>query len=332
MKILILGGTIFLGKHIVNSALRQGHEVTMFNRGIHNPDIFPDTEKLKGDRKSDLELLNGRSFDAVIDTCGYVPAVVKLSAEFLKDKVKHYTFVSSISVYKDFSEMGMNENSGTGKLEDESVEEITGETYGPLKYLCEKVVEEVYGDNALIIRPGLISGEDDPSDRFTYWIHRINEGGRVLAPGPKEKHVQFIDVKDLADFIIRSVENKLSGTFNATGPDHELTFEKFIEECKKASGKNPEIIWADQKFLEEEKVVPYTELPLWLPDEVDGGNNCDISKALAEGLKIRSLELTLKDTLDFSLARKDYKLKSGLNSERETALTEKWLSLNKEKK
>lgn len=324
MKILILGGTIFLGKHIVNSALRQGHEVTLFNRGIHNPDIFPGIEKLKGDRKNNLEPLNGRSFDAVIDTCGYVPAVVRLSAEFLKDKVKHYTFVSSISVYKDFSETGMNENSETGRLEDESVEDITGETYGPLKYLCEKVIEEVYVDKALIIRPGLISGEDDPSDRFTYWIHRISEGGRVLAPGPKEKNVQFIDVKDLADFIIRSVENKLSGTFNATGPDYKLTFEKFIEECKKVSGKDPEIVWADQRFLEEEKVIPYTELPLWLPDEMDGGNNCDISKALSEGLKIRSLGQTIKDTLEFSLARKDHSLKSGLKPERESELIDKW--------
>ncbi len=324
MKILILGGTIFLGKHIVNSALRQGHEVTLFNRGIHNPEIFPGIEKIKGDRKSNLDLMKERTFDAVIDTCGYFPAVVRLSAEFLKDKVKHYTFVSSISVYKDFSEMGMNENSEAGKLEDETVEEITGETYGPLKYLCEKVIEEVYGDNALIIRPGLISGEDDPSDRFTYWIHRINEGGRVLAPGPKEKHVQFIDVKDLADFIITSVESNLSGTYNATGPDSELTFENFIEECKKVSGKDPEIVWADQYFLEEEKVVPYTELPLWLPDEMDGGNNCDISKALSKGLKIRSLEQTLRETLDFSLARKDHTLKSGLQPERETGLIEKW--------
>jgi 2'-hydroxyisoflavone reductase len=328
MKILILGGTIFLGRHTVNSALARGHEVTLFNRGIHNQDLFPDIEKLKGDRKGDFKSLTGKSFDAVIDTCGYVPGIVRLSAEFLKDKTKHYTFISSISVYRDFSEMGLNENSEPGKIEDESTEEITGETYGPLKFLCEKAVEEIYGKNSLIIRPGLIVGEDDPSDRFTYWIHRINQGGEVLVPAPKEKHVQFIDVKDLADFIIKSAEDKISGTYNATGPDYNLTFEKFADECLKITGSDANLNWVDQKFLSDENVGAYVELPLWLPDDADGGNNVNVSKAIEKGLKFRKLEDTLKDTLGFSEKRQDYTLKAGLKAEKEKELLEKWKKLS----
>jgi len=328
MKILILGGTIFLGKHLVNSAQKKGHEVTLFNRGKHNPDWFPNVEKLKGDRDGDFESLKGRTFDAVIDTSGYVPRIVKLSAEFMKDKTDNYTFISSISVYKDFSEMGMNENSAAGTIEDETTEEITGESYGPLKYLCEKTVEEIYKERALNIRPGLIVGEDDPSDRFGYWIYRINKGGKVLAPGPKEKNVQFIDVKDLADWTIKMVEEKNIGTYSATGPDYNLTFEKLIDDCKKVSGSNAEIVWIDQRFLMNENAGAYVELPLWLPDEMDGGNNCDVSKAIGKGLTFRLLEETLKDSMEFINSKKDYTLKAGLKTERETELIKKWESEN----
>ena len=328
MKILILGGTIFLGKHLVNSAQKKGHEVTLFNRGKHNPDWFPNVEKLKGDRDGDFESLKGRTFDAVIDTSGYVPRIVKLSAEFMKNKTDNYTFISSISVYKDFSEMGMNENSAAATIEDETTEEITGESYGPLKYLCEKTVEEIYKERALNIRPGLIVGEDDPSDRFGYWIYRINKGGKVLAPGPKEKNVQFIDVKDLADWTIKMVEEKNIGTYSATGPDYNLTFEKLIDDCKKVSGSNAEIVWIDQKFLMNENAGAYVELPLWLPDEMDGGNNCDVSKAIVKGLTFRLLEETLKDSMEFINSKKDYTLKAGLKTERETELIKKWESEN----
>jgi len=328
MKILILGGTIFLGKHLVNSAQKKGHEVTLFNRGKHNPDWFPNVEKLKGDRDGDFESLKGRTFDAVIDTSGYVPRIVKLSAEFMKNKTDNYTFISSISVYKDFSEMGMNENSAAATIEDETTEEITGESYGPLKYLCEKTVEEIYKERALNIRPGLIVGEDDPSDRFGYWIYRINKGGKVLAPGPKEKNVQFIDVKDLADWTIKMVEEKNIGTYSATGPDYNLTFEKLIDDCKKVSGSNAEIVWIDQKFLMNENAGAYVELPLWLPDEMDGGNNCDVSKAIGKGLTFRLLEETLKDSMEFINSKKDYTLKAGLKTERETELIKKWESEN----
>ncbi|MCY7363333.1 MAG: NAD-dependent epimerase/dehydratase family protein, partial [Ignavibacteria bacterium] len=310
------------------SAQKKGNEVTLFNRGKHNPDWFPNVEKLKGDRDGDFESLKGRTFDAVIDTSGYVPRIVKLSAEFLKDKTDNYTFISSISVYKDFSEMGMNENSVAATIEYETTEEITGDSYGPLKYLCEKAVEEIYKERALIIRPGLIVGEEDPSDRFGYWIYRINKGGKVLAPGPKEKNVQYIDVKDLADWSIKMIEEKNSGTYSATGPDYNLTFEKLIDDCKKVSGSNAEIIWIDQKFLMNENAGAYVELPLWLPDEMDGGNNCDVSKAIGKGLTFRLLEETLKDSMEFINSKKDYTLKAGLKTERETELIKKWESEN----
>ncbi|MEO6695633.1 MAG: SDR family oxidoreductase [Ignavibacteria bacterium] len=324
MKILILGGTVFLGRHLVNSALSRGHKVTLFNRGVHNPDWFPDIEKLKGSRDGDLESLRGREFDSVIDTCGYVPRIVKFSAEFLKDNVKNYTFISSISVYKDFSEMGLNENSETGKIEDESVEQITGETYGPLKYLCEKTVEEIYEDKALIIRPGLIVGENDPSDRFTYWIHRVNDGGKILTPGPKENNVQFIDVKDLADWTIKLIEEKRSGTYNATGPGYCLSFEKLLEEIKNVSQSNAEFVWAEEKFLIDENVGAYVELPLWLPGDAIGGNHVNVDKAITDGLRFRKLKETVKDTLEFDKTRESYTLRAGLNSEKESDLLNKW--------
>lgn len=327
MKILILGGTVFLGKHLVNSALNREHEVTLFNRGVHNPEWFTKIEKLKGDRDGKLESLEGKKFDAVIDTCGYVPRIVKISAEFLKNNVTHYTFISSISVYKDFSETGMNESSEVGKLEDENLEEITGDTYGPLKYLCEKAVEEIYKDRALIIRPGLIVGENDPFDRFTYWPHRVKQGGKVLAPGPKEKNVQFIDVKDLADWTIKMVEEKKSGTYNATGPDYKLSFEKLIEESKKITKSEAEIEWVDEKFLLDENVGAYVELPLWLPDEMDGGNKVNVDKAISNGLKFRSLENTIKDTLEFDKTRQNYTFRAGLTSDKEEELLKKWESV-----
>jgi len=324
MKILILGGTIFLGKHIVNSALSRGHEVTLFNRGKHNPELYPELEKLTGDRSGDFESLKGKTFDAVIDTSGYFPRIVKMSGEFLKDKTSHYTFISSISVYKDFSDMSLNENSETGTIEDESIEEITGGSYGPLKVLCENAIEEIYKASALNIRPGLIVGEDDPTDRFAYWIYRINKGGKILAPGEKKKKVQFIDVKDLSDWTIKMIEKKKNGVYNATGPDYNLTFEKLLEVCKKVSGTNPEIEWVDEKFLTDEKIAPYTELPLWLPEDSEGGNNVNISKAIKDGLTFRSLEETLRDSLEYVTRSRGGKLKFGLDENKEIELLKKW--------
>ncbi|MEW6402172.1 MAG: NAD-dependent epimerase/dehydratase family protein, partial [Chloroflexota bacterium] len=206
MKILIIGGTRFLGRHLVNSARARGHEVTLFNRGQTNPDLFRRVEKIWGDREKDLDQLKGRNWDAVIDTCGYVPRVVRMSAEALKESVENYVFISSLSIYPDFRKRGLNETDPVAKLQDESVEEVTGETYGPLKALCERVVQDVFGIDSLVIRPGLIVGPHDPTDRFTYWPVRVARGGDVLAPDGPDAFTQFIDARDLADFIVELLQ------------------------------------------------------------------------------------------------------------------------------
>ncbi len=323
MNILILGGTVFLGIQLVHSAQKRNHNVTLFNRGKRNPDIFHDVEKLIGDRNGDLSALKGRTFDAIIDTSGHLPGSVRKSAEILKDS-GHYTFISSISAYKDFSKNGMTEESETGVLTDGNTEVMTMENYGPLKVLCENAVSEVFEERALNIRPGLIVGENDWSDRFTYWIHRINEGGKVLVPESKNYHTQFIDVKDLADWIIKMSEEKKSGLYNATGPDTPLTMEELMKACQKVAETESELVWIDEKFILDENVAPWTELPLWVPKEEQGVNNVDISKAIKDGLKFRPLEETLRDTLKFDQSRKDYILKTGLKTDREAEIIKKW--------
>jgi len=205
MNILIIGGTRFLGRHLVDSALARGHKITLFNRGQTNPNLFRNVETVIGDREHDIEKLSGRNWDAIIDTCGYVPRIVRESGIGLEGSVGRYVFISSISVYpdSDFHKIGIDESDPVGKLKDESVEEITGETYGPLKALCEKTILDLYGERGLVVRPGLIVGPNDPTDRFTYWPVRIAKGGDVLAPEKPGVPVQIIDVRDLSNFIIK---------------------------------------------------------------------------------------------------------------------------------
>ncbi|MBK9330982.1 MAG: NAD-dependent epimerase/dehydratase family protein [Ignavibacteria bacterium] len=328
MNILILGGTIFLGKHIVNAALNKNHNVTLFNRGKHNPEWFPDIEKIKGDREGDLSELKGRKFDAVIDTCGYVPKIVKRSAEYLRDAAGHYSFISSISVYNEFKELNMNEESPTGVVTDGNVDEMTMENYGPLKALCEKEVTDVFGADASIVRSGLIVGDGDFSDRFTYWVRKIANGGKVIIPVSKVNNVQFIDVKDLAEWTLKMAEEKTSGVYNSTGPLEPLSLNDFAAKCKDFSGSDAEFIYMDEKFLLDENVVPFRDLTLWLPEEDAGVNNINISKAKHAGLSIRPLEDTLKDTIEYDLSRgPDFKLRTGLSEEREKELLEKWEKL-----
>src|SRR6185503_2173656 len=236
MRILIIGGTRFLGRHLVEAALGRRHEVTLFNRGKSNPDLFPDLETILGDREHDVNKLQGRIWDAVIDVAGYLPRIVRLSAEVLEPNVRRYVFISTISVYENFRKAGIDEAYPVGKLEDETVEEITGETYGPLKVLCERAVHDIYGERALIIRPGLIVGPHDPTDRFTYWPVRVARGGDVLAPQKPEALTQIIDVRDLSDFIIKLIEDSTWGVYNATGPDYELTMGRLLEVSKQVSG------------------------------------------------------------------------------------------------
>lgn len=322
MKILIIGGTRFVGRHLVNSARARGHEVTLFNRGQSNPNLFGQVKKIRGDREKDLDQLTG-PWDAVIDTCGYFPRIVRMSAEALKDKVKRYVFISSISVYSDFSKIGINESDSVGKIEDESIEEITGGTYGPLKALCENAVQDVFGIDSLIIRPGLIVGPHDTTDRFTYWPVRVARGGHVLAPDRPDVLIQIIDVRDLADFIIELVAQNISGIFNATGPDHPLSFGTLLDTCKLISASDAKFKWASLDFLTQNNVAPWSDMPAWLPDhgEDAGFARVDISKAVNAGLKFLSLEDTVRDTLTWASERpQDHEWRAGLRAEREKEL------------
>lgn len=326
MNILILGGTRFLGRHLVDAALARGHQVTLFNRGKSNPDLFPELETIQGDREHDIAKLAGREWDAVIDTCGYVPRIVRLSAAGLREagSIGRYVFISSISVYANFSKIGKDESDPVGKLEDGSVEEITGETYGPLKALCEKTVQDTFGgDHALIIRPGLIVGPHDPTDRFTYWPVRIAQGGDVLAPEKPEAPAQIIDVRDLAEFTIQLIEENASGVYNATGPDYELTLGGLLETSKQVSGSAATIHWASVEFLNQNNVAPWSDMPVWVPDTVEdaGFSRFDLSKAIRAGLTFRPLADTVRDTIAWANTRPaEYEWRAGLKPDREQEL------------
>jgi 2'-hydroxyisoflavone reductase len=317
MDILVIGGTRFLGRHIVEAALAAGHRLTLFNRGQTNPELFPEAEKLRGDRTSDLSALQDRHWDAAIDICGYVPRVVRASAEALAGAVDHYTFISSISVYSDFKQIGMDESAPTGILSDPTTEEITDEAYGPLKALCEQTVEEILPGRALIIRPGYIVGPDDPTDRFTYWPHRVALGGEMLAPGDPESPVQFIDVRDLAEWVVRLVSERSTGCYNATGPDYRLELGRLLAECKQLTNSDAHFIWADEAFLEEYKV----DLPIWTPANEIGIGAVNCQHAIDAGLIYRPLSETIRATLAWDISRPaDYTLRAGLSKEREAEL------------
>ena len=323
MQLLIIGGTRFLGRHLVDSALSRGYQITLFNRGKSNPGIYPQIETITGDRETDLNKLAGRHFDAVIDTCGYLPRIVRLSAQALKDNIGSYVFISSISAYADFSQVGITENSPLATMPDETVEEITGETYGPLKVLCEKTVEAELPGRALIIRPGLIVGPHDPTDRFTYWPFRIASGGEVLAPEKPEVPVQIIDGRDLAEFTLKLIEQKATGAYNATGPEYELTLGAMLDACKQVSGSDAVFRWASVEFLSQNKVAPWSDMPVWVPDtpEDAGFSKVDVSKAIAAGLAFRPLAETVRDTLAWAATRPtDHPWRAGLTAEQEAQL------------
>jgi nucleoside-diphosphate-sugar epimerase len=290
MKLLVLGGTKFLGRATVEEALRRGHKVTLFNRGETSPELFPEAEKLRGDRTADLSALGARSWDAVVDTSGYVPRVVEASARALAGRVEHYLFVSSVSAYADFSE-SRSEDDATAELGDMPDDRLLDDysNYGPLKALSEEAVRGVYGDSALIVRPGLIVGPHDPTGRFTYWPHRLARGGEVLAPGPPERPVQFVDVRDLAAWIVDASERQLTGAFNATSEPHA-----FADVVAGA-----DVTWVDDAFLLEREVGEWMELPLWISDpDAVAMHEVDVSRAVAAGLTFRPLEETVRDTLD----------------------------------
>ncbi len=326
MRILILGGTRFLGRHLVEAALAKGHEITLFNRGRTNPNLYPQVEKLHGDRQVDLSPLKGRCWDAVLDTSGNIPRVVNASSELLSDAVETYTFISSISAYADFHKIGITETYQTGRLKDDSSEELTDENYGPLKVLCEMAVEDHLPGRTLVVRPGLIVGPYDPTDRFTYWPVRINRGGEVLAPGKPDQPIQFIDARDLSEWIIRMTETRQVGIYNATGPNSLLTMGEFLEACQAASAEESTLTWADAAFLLSNSIEPWSDMPMWLPgEEYAGMQQVDISKALDNGLAFRALIDTIGDTIAWAATRShDHQWRAGITLQREAELLREW--------
>ncbi len=296
MKILVLGGTVFLGRHVVESALARGHSVALFNRGRHNPDLFPKVEKLRGDRDGDLSALSGRRFDAVVDTSTYTPGQARRMAEILDRRIEHYTFISSVSVYAGFP---------AGHSYDETAPLAQGNHgYGPLKARSEEALEAAFPGRVTHVRPGLIVGPHDPTDRFTYWPRRIAQGGEVLAPGRPERPIQFIDARDLADFCVRLSEGQRAGYLNAVGPRSLLTMRQFLEACRGAVGCNARFNWVPDGELIAAGAEPWTELPLWIPenDEDSGGLLLSDSKrAIAAGLTYRPILDTIKETLEWDV-------------------------------
>jgi 2'-hydroxyisoflavone reductase len=325
MKLLVLGGTVFLGRHIVDAALAHNDDVTLFNRGQHNASLYPDLEQLHGDRDGGLDALKGRTWDAVVDTCGYVPRLVGDSTRLLADAVDHYTFISSISVYKDFWATGIREEAAVGTLVDDTIEAVTGETYGPLKALCEQAAERAMPGRVLCVRPGLIVGPHDPTDRFTYWPMRVARGGEVLAPPTPAAPVQFVDVRDLAQWVRQMAVQQKTGVYNATGPAERLTFGPFLEACTRTAGSDATFTWASALFLAEQQVTPWMHLPLWVPEAKQGMLQADIAKATAEGLTFRPLAETVYDTLVWAHSRPgNHEWRAGLSPAREAEVLAAW--------
>jgi 2'-hydroxyisoflavone reductase len=318
VKLLILGGTVFLGRHTAAEALRRGHDVTLFTRGRTKADAFPEAEHLTGDRDGGLEPLRGRTWDAVVDTSAYVPRIARDSAQLLSGAAGHYTFISSVSVYDGNGLAGTDTTSPVATIDDETTEEITGTSYGPLKALCEREVTRAFPGRALVIRPGLIVGPDDPTDRFTYWPARVAEGGTVLAPGSPGAATQVIDVRDLAAWIVDSAERRLTGTFNAVGPAERLSMGELLERCVAVSGSDAEIVWVEDRALLDAGVEVWTDLPLWLGDdpELTWMHTVDPSPAIDAGLRLRPLDETIADTLEWHRAHRDDPLRWGFKMPR----------------
>ena len=321
LRILILGGTNFIGPHQVRAAVERGHEVTLFNRGITNPDLFPELETLIGDRDGDLAALAGREWDVVIDNPANIPRWVRLSAEALRGSVGKYVFVSSTGVYVPYLTTDIHEDGPTDTIEDPETEVVDGRTFGALKALAEEEARKVFPDSHLVVRPTYIIGPGDPTDRYTYWPVRMARGGDVLAPGNPSDPMQHVDVRDLGAFMIKAVEDDLAGTVNVVGPSEPLTIGALLERTRDAVGSDATLTWVNAAFLLEQGhfVVTY-----WVEPTGDylGMMQVNGDKAFAAGFEMRPLEQTARETLEWFNAQdaERQELRSGLTPETEAEL------------
>jgi 2'-hydroxyisoflavone reductase len=335
LKILVLGGTGFLGPHFVDAARAKGHKLTLFNRGKTNPtrfsgEEFKDIEQLHGDRKTDMKALEGRrKWDAVLDTSAYIPADVTRSAKLLAKRIDQYVLVSTISVYAKMDTPNQDESAPLAKLADPNVTEVTGETYGGLKALCETAAEKEMPGRVTIVRPGLIVGPGDNTDRFTYWPARAERGGEILGPGSADDPTQFIDVRDLAAFLLHVIEQRTYGTFNADAPAGKLTMGALLSTSQRIAATPSTITWVPASFLDLQKVSAWQDMPVWIPPEGEyaGFGRVSSAKAQAAGLTYRPLDTTVTDTLAYwrSLpADRRAAPKAGLTPAREAEVLKAW--------
>jgi 2'-hydroxyisoflavone reductase len=352
LRILVLGGTGFLGPHFVAAARAKGHKLTLFNRGRSNPmrfsgEEFKDVEQLRGDRKSDMTALEGgRRWDAVLDTSAYIPADVTRSTKLLAPRVGQYLIVSTISVYAKIDKPGQDENAPLAQLTDPTATEITGETYGGLKVLCEQAAEAEMPGRVTVVRPGLIVGPGDNSDRFTYWPARADRGGEILAPGSTQDPTQFIDVRDLAGFLLLTLEQRHTGTYNADAREGAITMGDLLTACRAASrrmntiycvrapcpqppGHDSTLTWVPADFLEAQKVSAWQDMPVWMPAVGNdaGFGRVSTRRARAIGLRYRPLETTVADTLAYWRElpeERRAKPKAGLTPAREAEVLKAW--------
>jgi 2'-hydroxyisoflavone reductase len=333
LRVLMLGGTGFIGPHTIAALSRAGHQITLFNNDKESAKKFPELKSLFGDRDGKIEALSGRDWDVVIDNSGYVTRHVKLTADALKDRVGHYIFISSISAYADLAKSGIDEDYPLATLKDPNVENVTNETYGGLKAACESVVRAVYGSRCAIIRPTYIVGPGDPTDRFTYWPARVSRGGEMLAPGTSRDPVQFIDVRDLAEFIAACAQHRHAGNYNVCNPPRRVRMGQLLDSSRKITKANTKVVWVDAKFIEDQKFEG-NEIPIWSPTDGEsaGAALVESTRAVSKGLKFRPLNVTVSDTLAWHATRpaeQREKLRAGLTIDQERALLEKWRQSHK---
>lgn len=323
MKILSIGGTRFFGRAFVEEAARRGHEVTVFHRGESEPVDLPDVEHLHGDRNAGVEILGGRSWDAVLDTWAFVPREVRELAEAISDRVGHYTLVSSLSVHPDDLPVGATEDTPTHRPPYPKTEEVTDETYGPLKVACEVEAAAAFAGRLLVIRPGYIVGPHDPTDRFTYWVRRAAAGGEMLAPGPPDAPIQGIDARDLGVFVVERIEASDTDTYGVVGPAEPATTSSVLESARSAGGADTAFVWADQDFVLGLGERRETWFPMWHP-HLPGFHTYDAGKATAAGLRPRPFDETLADTLAWDRHRGLPPLEAGMTREKERELLFEW--------